>query len=172
MNIEIRNGNLEDFQEVMQIIDKAKNRLIESGSPQWSDEDSPKEQDIKRETEKGNLYLFIINKTIIGTAIITDEVEQAYSSINYGAWDLSQGYYATIHKFAINPEINGKGYGKTFLKLLLLVCKEKGMSEIRIDTHPKNRAMQNVILAAGFAFKGIIQLPFANGERYAYQLFL
>lgn len=172
MNIEIRNGNLTDFKAIMEIINKSRNKLAASGSPQWSDEDSPKEQDIKTEVEKGNNYLFMINRTIIGTAIVTEDEEQAYSTINYGEWDKSKGSYATIHKFAINPETNGKGYGKTFLKLLLFVCKEKGMSEIRIDTHPKNRAMQNVILAAGFEFKGIIQLPFANGERYAYQLFL
>lgn len=172
MNIEIRNGNLDDFQDVMQIINKAKSKLAGSGSPQWSDEDSPKEQDIKREIEKGNNYLFVMNQTIIGTAIMTDEEEQAYSSISYGDWDTSQGNYATIHKFAVNPDINGKGYGKTFLKLLLFVCKEKGIPEVRIDTHPKNRAMQHVILSAGFAFRGIIRLPFANGERYAYQIFL
>ena len=58
------------------------------------------------------------------------------------------------------------------MKLLLFMCEEKGIKEIRIDTHPKNRAMQHVILSAGFKFKGIIQLPFENGERYAYQLFL
>ncbi|WP_080875494.1 GNAT family N-acetyltransferase [Oceanobacillus timonensis] len=172
MNIEIRNGSLQDFQEVMQIINDSRNKLAASGSPQWSNEDAPKEADIKNKIEKGNNYVFTINQTIIGTAIIADEEEPAYSSIRYGGWDTSQGGYATIHKFAINPEINGKGYGKTFLKLLLLLCKEKGLSEIRIDTHPQNRAMQQVILSAGFAFKGIIHLPFVNGERYAYQLFL
>ncbi|WP_188735388.1 GNAT family N-acetyltransferase [Oceanobacillus neutriphilus] len=172
VNIEIRNGNSSDFQDIMQIINKAGIKLAESGSPQWSDKDSPKEEDIKSEIEKGNNYLFTINNVIVGTAIITDEEEQAYSTISYGDWDASLESYATIHKFAINPEINGKGYGKTFLKLLLFVCKEKGISEVRIDTYPGNRAMQNVILSAGFAFKGIIQLPFANGERYAYQLFL
>ncbi|GIO23301.1 GNAT family N-acetyltransferase [Oceanobacillus sp. J11TS1] len=172
MNIQVRNGTPDDFQEVMQIIHKARNSLIESGSPQWSDEDSPKEDEIKREIEKGNNYLLIIDELIIGTAIITDEEEQPYSTINYGEWDASEGKYATIHKFAIDPAIGGKGYGKLFLNLLLFGCKEKGISEIRIDTYPKNRAMQRVILSAGFVFKGIIHLPFPNGERYAYQLFL
>lgn len=172
MNIEIRNGNLDDFNDIMQIINKARGKLAASGSPQWSDEDSPREQEIKKEIEKGNNYLFTINNEIVGTAIVTDEEEQVYSSISYGDWDSSQGSYGTIHKFAINPDINGKGYGKIFLKLLLLVCKEKGIFEVRIDTYPKNRTMQNVILSAGFVFKGIIRLPFVNGERYAYQLFL
>ncbi|WP_194165574.1 GNAT family N-acetyltransferase [Oceanobacillus sp. CFH 90083] len=169
MNIEIRNGNLDDFQAVMQIINKAKNKLAESGSPQWSDEDSPKEDEIKLEIEKGNNYLFTINEKIIGTAIVTNEAEEAYSTINYGDWDSSQENYFTIHKFAVNPDVNGKGYGKIFLKLLLFICKEEGAPEIRIDTHPKNRAMQKIILSAGFTFKGIIHLPFPNGERYAYQ---
>ncbi|GAA0320285.1 GNAT family protein [Oceanobacillus oncorhynchi subsp. oncorhynchi] len=173
MNIEMRNGTLEDVEDMMQIINRARNKLAASGSPQWSDEDTPKEEDIRREVEKGNNYLFTINEQIIGTAIITNEEEPAYSSIRYGDWDTSQeDNYATIHKFAINPDINGKGYGKMFMKLLLFMCEEKGIKEIRIDTHPKNRAMQHVILSAGFKFKGIIQLPFENGERYAYQLFL
>lgn len=172
MNIEIRNGNLDDVEAIIQLINRASDKLAEAGSPQWSDEDTPKEEDIKNEIEKGNNYLFTIDEQIIGTAIITDGEEDAYSSISYGDWDASKENYATIHKFAINPDINGKGYGKTFLKLLLFMCKEKSITEIRIDTHPKNRAMQHVILSAGFAFKGIIQLPFENGERYAYQLFL
>ncbi|WP_052400966.1 GNAT family N-acetyltransferase [Oceanobacillus jeddahense] len=172
MNIEIRTGNRNDFKGIMQIINHAKNKLMESGSPQWSDEDSPKEEEIKGELEKGNNYLFTINKEIIGTAIMTDEEEKAYAKISYGDWDTSQGNYVTIHKFAIHPDTDGKGYGKIFLHLLLLVCQEKGISEIRIDTHPKNRAMQKVISSAGFSFKGIVHLPFENGERYAYQLFL
>ncbi|MFD2388203.1 hypothetical protein [Enterococcus rivorum] len=44
--------------------------------------------------------------------------------------------------------------------------------DIRIDTHPKNKAMQHLITKTGFEYRGNIQLPVSNGERFAYQLLL
>ncbi|ELK45955.1 GNAT family N-acetyltransferase [Halobacillus sp. BAB-2008] len=172
MNIQMRQGTIDDLPAVKEIIRSAQLKLAASGSPQWSGEDAPSEARLRTDMEDGNHYVFLINQQIIGTAALTKGQETAYETIVYGQWEKNDADYAVIHRFAILPERNGRGYAALFFKLLLAAARESGMSEVRIDTHPLNRAMQKVITNHAFQFKGIIHLPIPHGERYAYQVFL
>lgn len=164
--IKATDGNLED---VFEIIKKCQELLKKQGSPQWSNEDAPTISSIKKAINSSLVYILIIKDKIVGTAILTEEKEEAYSTIQYGSWAGKENSYFSIHRFAISPEEGGKGYAKLFFKLLTLIAIENGARDIRVDTYPENRPMQKVILSCGFEFRGIVRLPFSNGERYAYQ---
>lgn len=169
MQIVVEKATQTDFDDVCRVLNRSKQKLMDSGSPQWSDDDAPTEQSIHDALTEEKIYVLKINKKIIGSAILTNDDDPAYENIQYGNWEnLDQNYYS-IHRFAIDPSENGKGYAKLFFKLLTMVAREEGASDIRVDTHPVNKAMQNVILSNGYVFRGIVQLPIKNGERYAYE---
>lgn len=169
MTLNVRKGTLEDIPAVMALLKQSQQQLTLSGSPQWSGKDGPQEEEIRTHILNQRLYVFLIEDTLLGTAVMTDIPETAYDTITFGAWEKKEIPYLSIHRFAIAPEENGKGYAKLFLTLLLQIGKRQGYKDIRIDTHPVNHSMQRVILVNDFLFKGVIQLPIANGERYAYQ---
>ncbi|EAC3180764.1 GNAT family N-acetyltransferase [Listeria monocytogenes] len=169
MSIIVEKAKLKDVENIELIIDSCKKILKKSGSPQWSDEDEPTKASLVDAIENNLVYIFMVNQRIVGTAILTKQIEPAYSSLEYGSWVKASLPYYSIHRFAIDPSENGKGYAKLFFKLLTVIALEAGAKDIRVDTHPLNVAMQKVILANGFNFKGIIKLPISNGERYAYQ---
>lgn len=169
MQIAVEKATTTDFNDIFSVLNKAKQKLMDSGSPQWSDDDAPTEQSIHDALAEEKMYVLKINNNIIGSAILTDEDEPAYDNIKYGNWENLNKKYYSIHRFAIDPSENGKGYAKLFFKLLTMIAKEEGASDIRVDTHPVNKAMQNVILSSGYNFRGIVHLPIQNGERYAYE---
>ena len=169
MSIIVDKASLKDIEKIENIISRCKELLKQSGSPQWSGKDEPTLDSLADAIENNLVYLLMINKRIVGTAILTDQIEAAYSNIEYGSWTKAKSPYYSIHRFAIDPAENGKGYAKLFFKLLTVIAVENGAKDIRVDTHPLNTAMQKVILSNGFDFKGIIKLPVSDGERYAYQ---
>lgn len=169
MTISVLKATNNDLENILEIIKKCQNFLQDEGSPQWSNEDAPTKSAIKESIVAQLVYVLVINEKIIGTAILTDKREQAYSTIQYGNWIETESSYFSIHRFAISPEESGKGYAKLLFKLLTLIAIENGARDIRVDTYPANRAMQKVILSCGYDFKGIVHLPIPNGERYAYQ---
>ncbi|MBS7577448.1 MULTISPECIES: GNAT family N-acetyltransferase [unclassified Enterococcus] len=169
MSIIVESAGRKDLSEILLILNRAKRLLEASGSPQWSEDDSPTKESISKALDKNNIYILKINEKIVGTAILTNEPEPAYELIKYGSWDKLERNYYSIHRFAIDPLESGKGYAKLFFSLLTVIAKEKGAIDIRVDTHPINKAMQKVILNNGYCFKGIINLPIKNGERFAYE---
>ncbi|EGO8500347.1 TPA: GNAT family N-acetyltransferase [Enterococcus faecalis] len=169
MQIVVEKATNTDFNDIFKVLNRSKQKLMDSGSPQWSDDDTPTEQSIHDALASKKIYVLKINNKIIGSAILTNDYEPAYENIKYGNWEnLNKNYYS-IHRFAIDPSKNGKGYAKLFFNLLTIIAKEEGASDIRVDTHPVNKAMQNVILSNGYGFRGVIHLPIKNGERYAYE---
>ncbi|KAJ75943.1 Acetyltransferase [Enterococcus faecalis AZ19] len=172
MQIVVEKATNTDFNDIFKVLNRSKQKLMDSGSPQWSDDDTPTEQSIYDALASKKIYVLKINNKIIGSAILTNDYEPAYENIKYGNWEnLNKNYYS-IHRFAIDPSKNGKGYAKLFFNLLTIIAKEEGASDIRVDTHPVNKAMQNVILSNGYGFRGVIHLPIKNGERYAYEKIL
>lgn len=172
MSISVIQGTSKDVPTIERILASCQKMLQASGSPQWSEEDAPKIATMVEAIDKGLVYLLLIEETVVGTAILTKAEELAYNDLQYGQWEETEGDYYSIHRFAIDPTKNGRGYATLFFNLLTVVAKEKGAKDIRVDTHPVNKAMQKVILNSGYEFKGIVHLPVSHGERYAYQKIL
>lgn len=149
-----------DLSAILEIYQYARDYMAKSGNPhQWGD-GSPKEETLRNDIEKGQLFLCKDGCSIYGVFAFIIGTDPTYLQIEDGAW-LSDKPYGTIHRIA------GNGTRRGLLAEAVAFC-EKQMPHLRIDTHRDNLTMQHILPKLGFEKCGIIHI--ADGsERIAYE---
>ncbi|MBQ3554462.1 MAG: N-acetyltransferase [Clostridia bacterium] len=158
----IRKAESKDLSAILGVYEIAREYMRQNGNPdQWGTEKPQKEllvEDIKKgelfvgENEAGDIcfvFAFILGE------------DPTYSYIEDGNW-LSDAPYGTIHRIASNGTVHG------VVKMAVDYCRNT-ISNIRIDTHEKNKTMQHVVEKLGFLRCGIIYISDGT-PRIAYQL--
>ena len=152
----------ENFGEIKEIYERAKEFMAENGNPgQWVN-GYPYPELILEDIKNGNSYL--VKETpeseeASGCFVFIKGEDETYRKIN-GSW-LNEKPYGTIHRIA------SKTQGKGIMHLALEFCF-KQTDNLRIDTHENNRVMRSILEKEGFTFCGIIETH--NGtERLAFQ---
>lgn len=161
-----------DLPEISKMIKSAKLLLKANGINQWQD-GYPDEATLHSDMKQQVSYVLIIDGQIAGTGVILNKKDPSYEEIEEGSWTVSdKPVYRSIHRIAMSPDFRGRHLSSTLIGYLITAAGLMGSSDIRIDTHPDNHAMQRVIQKAGFDYRGIIYLNKPDGKRWAYQLLL
>lgn len=156
----IRNADLSDLKEIMDIYEYARKFMKQTGNRnQWANKFSP-ESLIKEDIEKKQLYIIEKSGFICGVFAFIIGNDPTYSIIKNGEW-LSYEKYGTVHRVASN------GKSKGIFNEIITFCESK-INHLRIDTHKDNKIMQHLIEKNGFHKCGIIYV--ADGTpRLAYE---
>mgnify|MGYP004636552901 FL=1 len=156
----IRNAAQEDFQQILRIYEYARNFMKQTGNPtQWGDH-SPAVDVLRKDMEKGQLYVVEEDGQVCGVFAFIIEKDPTYERIENGAWK-SDTEYGTIHRVATDGTKHG------VFHQIVSFC-EKKKNHLRIDTHEKNKIMRHLIQKNGFLECGIIYV--ADGSpRIAYE---
>jgi GNAT superfamily N-acetyltransferase len=170
MNCSLRKADGNDYQAILGIIGEGRAYLQAQGLPQWQGGYGPQPQDIERDITRGEGYVLLSGSEICGYAALCGGVDEYYGGLYGGAWNNSNPEYITIHRVAVGKNFRGRGLSHTLLDESVAVCKSLGVYDIRVDTHSGNAIMQKAIEHAGFAYRGMINLPIPHGERKAFQL--
>lgn len=172
MEIHIRKAAPADIERIMAVLEQARAFLKQQGFPQWQNGTGPNEAKVREDIRRQAGYVLACDGVVRAYAALLPCPEESYDGIYDGAWDTRYGAYAVIHRVAADGSIRGHGLSKRLICALLDAAAELGHHDIRIDTYPLNKIMESVILGTGFTYRGMIKLPFPNGERKAYQLLL
>lgn len=172
MLVYLRRAVLSDLPEILEIISHAKSVLAEKKIPQWQNGYGPSKQQLIQDITKEQCYVLLNDYHIIGLGVVSTTKEQAYEQLTSGNWQQTRGAYNVIHRVALAPEFQGKGFAALLMTTLITAARLNNCLDIRIDTHPKNTAMQHLIKKIGFIYRGELLLAIPNGERFAYQLIL
>ena len=160
----IRKAKQDDFDEILRVYEIAREYMRQSGNPdQWGTE-KPKKEMLIEDIKKGEL--FVGEKDCGGICFVFAFIlgeDPTYSYIESGSW-LSDAPYGTIHRIASDGTVKG------VVKMAVDYCS-KTISNIRIDTHEKNKTMQHAVEKLGFAKCGIIYID-DGSPRIAYQLIM
>ncbi len=161
MNRGIRKATAEDIDDILKIMDAARQIMRSSGNLyQWTD-GYPSADVILGDIEKGGGYVVEDDKKKVAYFAFLPAPEPTYEHIYQGRWLEDDRPYHVIHRMASYPNVH-----KCFHDILIYCLTIN--PNIRIDTHRDNGIMQHNILKHGFTYCGIIYL--ANGdERLAYQ---
>jgi len=154
--MEFRKSELEDIPAIMQIINKAKVFLKDSGIDQWQ-KGYPNEEVIREDICRGESYVAEIDHVVVGSVAITFSQEHHYDTLRDGEWLNKDGAYAVIHRIAVDSDYKGKGIAG-FLMSQAEVLGAGKIQSIRIDTHENNISMQSAIKKQGFDLCGKITL--------------
>ncbi|MDD3787342.1 MAG: GNAT family protein [Petrimonas sp.] len=158
----IRPTTLSDLPRVMELYDIARNFMRQNGNTgQWIN-GYPTESYISEEIAAGHSFV-CENEAgkIVGTFCFIMGDDPTYRKIYEGRW-LNDAPYGAVHRIASSGE--EKGVARACFDWCF-----RRIATIRVDTHPDNTVMQNVLRDYGFTYCGIIYVT--NGtSRFAYQL--
>ncbi len=162
----IRKATVEDLASIMEIIADAQHFLRTEGVDQWQD-GYPTQAIMAEDIEQRNLYVIEnSHATIIAIAAIIFDSEPTYSTIHNGKWPNSAPY-AVIHRMAVRKATRRSGLAKQLFRYAEQLCQERGIKNIRVDTHSENSAMQSLLQRLGYTYCGQITLQ-SGAPRIAY----
>lgn len=166
----MRNANLKDLKNIIDIINKARAALKDDGVDQWQN-GSPDNMLVGRQITRNSSYVYEKDEKILAYAYLSEDYEPTYAAV----MSLVKGNNAyTIHTFCVADEAKGKGVASKFFDEIVTFAKENDKDSLRIDTHEDNFKMRGLIEKMGFQFLGQIYIK-DNGQtkpRLAYELLL
>ncbi|HHX79218.1 MAG TPA: GNAT family N-acetyltransferase [Acholeplasmataceae bacterium] len=167
----IRNACYQDLDEIMAVIDDAKQLLKMSESDQWQDTDGyPNKKTFNEDLELNHVYVLIEEDVIAGVIVLSFAHEDAYDVID-GEWKYKT--YSVIHRLAVKNGYYGRKIGYRLIEHCVKETKKQKVESIRVDTHEKNKTMQILLEKTGFVNCGIIYLlrkDVLNNKRIAFEL--
>ncbi|GKQ43236.1 N-acetyltransferase [Companilactobacillus sp. RD055328] len=172
--IYMKKATEQDLPRVLDIIDLAKKTLKKRGVDQWQN-GYPDPVILEQDIKDGINYIMVLDGEIVGTAALQQGIEENYETINEGKWDEnSKPGYTVIHRIAVDPNYSGHNLSDTMIHHLLTLSRELGYTDVRIDTHFENMAMQHVIEKNGFIHRGTITMMEDENSvpRIAYQMLI
>ena len=162
----LRKTTVSDIADVMTIIDQGKTYLKASGVNQWQN-GYPNQAVINQDINVGYGYVLLKNDEIVATIALSFDGEAWYDDIQGGAW-LTSGDFLVIHRMAVRADFRGTDVATELLCQAEELCISKGVTSIKIDTHPENMPMQKLVTKNGFQYCGVVILG-TEGERLAYE---
>ncbi len=166
-SLKILKSSISDIEDILKLIKEAKNYFAINNINQWQTE-YPEKKDIEKDIFKGESYIVKNNENkIIATAMISYNNEPTYAKIK-GKW-LFNDKYVVVHRIAISDKFKRHGLASFILLKTIEMARKKGVFSFRIDTHPDNKAMHNLIKKMNFTYCGIINVE-DGSERLAFEM--
>ena len=162
-DLAFRHAREADLPDIMRVYARARAFMAEHGNPrQWGQSHWPPEALIRQDIENGKCYVCTADGALQGVFYYDYAAlaEPGYERIEQGAWH-EERPYGVVHRAAsagLRP-----GVGSAILRWALAQA-----GYLRIDTHPDNHVMQNLLRKLGFAPCGIIHVTEDNDPRLAF----
>ena len=164
-NLGFRKGGADDLERIMELVADAQRWFRGQGIDQWQD-GYPTQDIILSDISYNNNYIVELNGVVSATFVASFDGEPTYSEIKGKGW-LNENPYAVVHRIAVADACRRKGIAREILHYTEELCAERGVRDIRIDTHRDNVAMRSLLKKMGYTHCGCITLT-SGAFREAY----
>ena len=165
----IQKAKLLELPEILNLTRACGRYLITQGIFQWN-EHYPSESVLKGDVERGELYVLRKREKLIGIIALTTIMDPEYASVS---WMSPSGSNLYVHRLAIAPEHQGKGYASELMSFAETLAREDGYTSIRLDTFSQNKRNQAFYEKRGYTRLEDIYLPLQSEHPfYCYELLL
>lgn len=151
----IRKGKIEDIKAIMDITKACAKAMIAKGIKQWNDH-YPNPSAFIKDVERDELYVLELESEIQGTIVISTLMDDEYVPIKWLTKNENNIY---IHRLAIHPNLQGKGYARQLMDFAESYAIENNYSSIRLDTFSQNKRNQKFYELRGYKRLGDIYFP-------------
>ena len=137
--------------------------MAQSANPNQWRSNWPPQALIEHDIASGHSYVCEQDGRVVGTFFFEAgaDIEPTYAIIIDGKWQ-DDSPYGVVHRLA--RDSGAKGVGAFCLNWCYGQCKH-----LRIDTHPDNKVMQNLLARLGFVYCGIIHVVQDPAPRLAFE---
>jgi len=151
----IRRALETDIEPIMVMAKACAKAMIANGIFQWN-ENYPSATAFINDAKRNELYVLDINSEVKGTIVISILMDEEYKPIEWLTKNTNNIY---IHRLAIHPELQGKGYAQHLMDFAEQFAIENNYSSIRLDTFSQNKRNQKFYELRGYKQLGAIYFP-------------
>ncbi|WP_395051548.1 GNAT family N-acetyltransferase [Flavobacterium sp.] len=163
-NYHFRKAEISETSRIWTILQQAILRRKEDGSNQWQD-GYPNPEVVQKDIEKGEGYVLVEGKSIIGYCAVLVNDEPEYEKIE-GKW-LTNDDFVVFHRVAIAEKYLGKGFAKMMIKYIEDFALKNNIVSVKADTNYDNIAMLKIFEKSGYTLCG--EVHFRGSPRKAYE---
>lgn len=165
----IRRGTHKDLRQLMALTRACAKFMISQGIHQWN-EHYPSVTAFEKDLNRKELYVFELEKTVIGCIVISTLKDDEYLPIS---WLSETEHNIYIHRLAILPEFQGHGYAQQLMDFAEDYAKSKGFESVRLDTFSQNKRNHRFYEKRGYQRLGNIFFPKQSTDPFhCYELIL
>lgn len=158
----IRLAKIKDIKHILRITDACATHMISKGIYQWNNL-YPNKQVFLDDINRCELYVYERGKFIVGYIVITTVMDNEYNPVKWLTPNANNIY---IHRLAIHPESQEKGYARKLMDFAEQLAKDKKYSSIRLDTFSKNK--RNQIFYELRGYKKLEEIYFLNQSKFPF----
>lgn len=165
----IRKATNKDIDSILNITKACAKFMIDNGIYQWN-EHYPSRQAFENDVFRNELYVLEIQSEIVGCIVISTFMDEEYIPIKWLTTNENNLY---IHRLAIHPELQGKGYAQKLMAFAENFARKTQASSIRLDTFSQNKRNQKFYELRNYKRLGEIYFPKQSEfPFYCYELVL
>lgn len=132
-NYNIRKAVEADLDELIELYKACTIRMNKAGLFNWHSS-YPDHETISGDIKRGTLYILERDR-IHGAMTLNDEQPIEYIEIN---WEYLTGPFLVVHRLAISPDHQGKGYAVYLMDYAEKLAESSGCQSIRMDVYTIN----------------------------------
>jgi len=136
--MKIEKAKVADTDQLYAITKNCAMDMIERGIFQWSDQ-YPSIDILQKDIGLQQIWKLEDRNTIIGIIVLTEIEDEEYKNVK---WLTENDHNLYVHRLAVNPKFQGKGYAQKLMDFAEKLAKEKNYKSIRLDTFSKNKRNQ------------------------------
>lgn len=136
-----------------------------NGIYQWVDH-YPNREAIAHDMVMGCIYGLIDKDACHGVVTISNVQDEKYNTI---PWLYNEGLILVIHRLAVEPKVQGKGYARLLMDFAENIAVEKNAASIRLDAYSDNKRALRFYEQRGYVKRGEIFFPLRNAPFYCYE---
>jgi ribosomal protein S18 acetylase RimI-like enzyme len=155
MSLQIRSATLEDIEALLNITKACAKHMIHNNIFQWN-ENYPNRNAFITDVHRNELYVLLDASQVVGCVVISTLMDEEYKTVQWLSPDTTNIY---IHRLAIHPEAQGKGYAQQLMQFAENYAIENNYRSIRLDTFSKNHRNQKFYELRGYKKLGNIYFP-------------
>lgn len=177
--MQLRGTTEEDLEAIRAIVEDGRTSLDALGIDQWQN-GYPTTEILEEDITQKHGYIAVDDKgKALGIISAIFGGERQYDTIEGGSW-LTQSLsheprYCAIHRVAVANDASGQGVASFMMQAVEDLARAQQAESIRIDTHPGNTPMRNLITKCGYTECGIVYVTDRHEttrERIAYEKLL
>ncbi|WP_339831429.1 GNAT family N-acetyltransferase [uncultured Altibacter sp.] len=143
--------------------------MCELGIYQWN-ENYPTVRAFQKDLEQQELYVLLVKNEVVGCICIASEKDLEYNHVH---WLIPDTIHYYIHRLAVHPSYQGKGYAQQLMDFAEAKAKKSNVASIRLDTFSLNTRNQRFYEQRGYTRLGSVYFPKqSDAPFYCYELVL
>lgn len=151
----IRKAIASEIDELMALTRECAKKMISDGIFQWN-EHYPHRKAFEEDVLRSELYVLEIDEKLKGCIVVSIIKDREYDDIEWLTPDKGNIY---IHRLAVHPDLQGKGYARKLMDFAEDLALRNGMRSVRLDTFSQNKRNQRFYENRGYTRLGDIFFP-------------